>query len=120
MSQEAAVVEPHDGAGPYSIGSDVWPGLSKLIEECGEVIQVAGKLLGTGGNTTHWDGSDLRVRLQEELADLTAAIAFVGDFCDLDLTAVEGRIDAKYALFEQWHDAQAPVVAAVGLPEEGL
>ena len=32
-------------AGPYSIGSDVWPGLSKLAEESGEVVQVIGKIV---------------------------------------------------------------------------
>lgn len=90
-------------AGPYGIGSDMWPGLSKLIEECGEVIQVAGKILGTGGTAAHWDGTDLRERLTEELADLGAAMAFVGDHNDLDADALTERMDTKYALFEQWH-----------------
>lgn len=26
---------------PFSIGATVWPGLSKLIEEAGEVVQVS-------------------------------------------------------------------------------
>lgn len=29
----------------FSIGSKRWPGISKLIEECGEVLQIAGKLM---------------------------------------------------------------------------
>ena len=56
-------------AGPYSIGSDHWPGLSKVIEECGEVIQAAGKIIAANGDGQHWDGSDLRQRLEDEIAD---------------------------------------------------
>lgn len=36
---------PHE-SGDFSIGGTLWPGLSKLIEECGEVLQVGGKLIG--------------------------------------------------------------------------
>lgn len=37
------------GDGSFSLGSRTWPGLSKLVEECGEVLQIAGKIMGTGG-----------------------------------------------------------------------
>lgn len=97
--------EARDGAGPYSIGSDVWPGLSKLIEECGEVVQVAGKLLGTGGNTNHWDGTDLRERLQEEVADVIAAAQFVVEQCKLDPYVINDRTREKLLLFDMWHRA---------------
>jgi NTP pyrophosphatase (non-canonical NTP hydrolase) len=99
-------MEPRDGAGPYSIGSDVWPGLSKLIEECGEVIQVAGKLLGANGDPNHWDGSDLRLRLQEELADLTAAIQFVEHRNDLDGGVIWDRTHSKLRKFDTWHEGR--------------
>jgi len=88
---------------PYSIGSDRWPGVSKLIEEMGEVQQVLGKLLGTGGQPAHWDGSDLRVRLHEELADLQAAMMFVIETNDLDGEAILARSNAKFLRFKQWH-----------------
>lgn len=39
----------------FAIGSPVWPGLSKLAEEAGETLQVVGKLMGTGGESAHWD-----------------------------------------------------------------
>lgn len=90
-------------AGPYSIGSVHWPGLSKLIEEAGEVQQVAGKILGTGGRTDHWDGSDLRERLIEEMADLRAACAFVASLNGLDEEAIAQRERKKLAQFMQWH-----------------
>lgn len=96
-----------DGAhhGDFSIGSDVWPGTSKVIEEMGEALQVLGKLIGTGGDPTHWDGSDLRERLVEELGDVLGAIWFF-TLCNLsvqELIDVNERSDAKRLLFEQWH-----------------
>lgn len=90
--------------GDYSIGSRVWPGTSKLLEEMGELQQVLGKLLGAG-QTKHWDGSDLRQRLIEEIADVQAALSF---FVNHNLNAVEaseisGRELLKVAQFEKWH-----------------
>lgn len=92
--------------GPFQIGSDVWPGLSKLIEEAGEVQQVAGKLIMTGGDPGHWDGSDLRERLTEELADLQAAIEFVSEHGHLDVDKLYERRADKLRLFRKWHREQ--------------
>jgi hypothetical protein len=64
-----------NGSGDFSIGSKVWPGASKVIEEIGELMQVLGKLIAVAGDTKHWDG-DLRPRLVEEMGDLTAALMF--------------------------------------------
>ena len=88
----------------FAIESSHWSGLSKLNEECGEVIQIVGKILGTKGETTHFGGSDLRVRLEEELADLLAAIDF---FCENnvlsgDPLAIAKRRQAKLARFREW------------------
>lgn len=91
---------------PFSIGGKVWPGISKLIEEAGEVQQVAGKLLGTGGAVEHWDGSNLRDRLQEEIADVMAACQFVAEANQLDVDGIARRVDAKLATFHKWHREQ--------------
>jgi NTP pyrophosphatase (non-canonical NTP hydrolase) len=91
------------GHGDFSIGSNIWPGISKLIEEAGEVIQVSGKLIASHGESAHFDGSDLRERLADELGDLIAAIEFVEDHNQLDVDRIRQRIAAKRALFEQWH-----------------
>jgi NTP pyrophosphatase (non-canonical NTP hydrolase) len=91
--------------GPYSIGSDLWPGLSRLAEEAGEVIQVIGKLIGTHGDRSHFDGTDLRDWLTAELGDLQAAIAFVVDRNGLDWNAVNDRRALKRDTYEQWHQA---------------
>jgi len=93
-------------SGDFSLGSSVWPGVSKLIEECGEVQQVCGKLLGTGGLPNHWDGTDLSERLLEEMADVTAAVRFVLEENSLDEEAFEERIAAKLQLFREWHTEQ--------------
>ena len=89
----------------YAIGSDRWPGISKLIEEAGEVVQVAGKLLATGGAVDHWDGTNLRTRLIDEMGDLLAAIEFVADANGF-ANEVAARCAVKVALFEQWHQEQ--------------
>lgn len=92
-------------SGDFSIGSNVWPGTSKLIEEMGELQQVLGKLLGTAGEVNHWDGTNLRERLIEEIADLRAALIF---FTTVNLTAndsndLEARVCDKLVKFHEWH-----------------
>ncbi|MHB8407782.1 MAG: hypothetical protein ACYDHY_06665 [Acidiferrobacterales bacterium] len=88
---------------PYSIGSKIWPGLSKLIEEAGEVVQVAGKLLGTGGELEHWDGTNLKDRLEEEMGDLLAACDYVVMKCGLDGHRIEKQRAKKVRRFLKWH-----------------
>lgn len=90
----------------YGIGSSYWNGLAKLNEEAGELIQILGKLLATGG-TDHWEG-DLRPRLVEELGDLRAAIDFFATSClrPDELDAVVARTEAKIDLFERWEAEQ--------------
>jgi NTP pyrophosphatase (non-canonical NTP hydrolase) len=92
--------------GPYSIGADKWNGLSKLIEECGEVIQVAGKIIGASGAEEHWDGSNLPQRLLEELGDLQAAIFFITAHYDHTLACAKVRVRAieKFTKFEEWNE----------------
>jgi hypothetical protein len=75
------------------------------VEEMGELQQVLGKLIGSGGDAKHFDGSDLRVRLVEEIGDLQAALIF---FETQNLSAAERaqmyeRREQKLALFEKWH-----------------
>lgn len=106
------------GHGDFSIGSEIWPGISKLNEEMGEVLQVTGKLQGSSGERMHWDGSDLKLRLEEELGDLLAAAGFVGAHCDLDMVAIAARRKQKRALFEKWHRAGNPLSETPTPPAE--
>lgn len=95
------------GSGDFSIGSEVWPGTSKLLEEMGELQQVLGKLIAVAGSTEHWDG-DLRPRLIEELGDVSAAIGFFMEQNFVgDEAAIADRIVAKLLLFRKWHAEHA-------------
>jgi hypothetical protein len=96
------------GAG-FALGSAIWPGTSKLIEEQGELLQVLGKLLALGGSTEHWSG-DLRKMLVEEIADVQAALTV---FQDLNLThdermAIIERTHKKILLFSEWNRNPQP------------
>jgi hypothetical protein len=94
--------------GNFSIGGAVWPGVSKVIEEMGELQQVLGKLIATGGDIKHWDGFDLRTRLIEEIGDLYAALSFFmrHNLTPEDRLKIAERAQQKAALFEQWHKDQ--------------
>jgi hypothetical protein len=103
-SSTKAPERANDNEGPFSIGQNLWPGISKLIEECGEVIQIAGKLIATGGRTDHWSGLDLGVELEKEIGDLGAAIGFViRHNPQLNPERIYDRTTAKEALFDEWH-----------------
>ncbi|MBN9410874.1 MAG: hypothetical protein J0H69_17150 [Burkholderiales bacterium] len=79
-------------------------GLAKLIEECGEVAQIAGKLLAYP-NGNHPDGKgNLVERLQDELGDLEAAIQFICEAKGLDRRwAIQKRYEQKLVTFRAWH-----------------
>lgn len=88
----------------YAIGDTEWPGLSKLIEEAGELIQVSGKLMGSRGATNHWSG-DLKAKFIEECGDVMAAIAFFMEknFTDEDGERVVDQMELKFRTYEDWH-----------------
>jgi NTP pyrophosphatase (non-canonical NTP hydrolase) len=91
----------------FFIGADVWPGLSKLIEEAGEVVQVCGKLIATGGEPKHYDGTNLEHRLADELGDLLAAAECVITHSSPAFASrVLERYQQKLQLFNRWHVAQ--------------
>lgn len=94
------------GNGDFSIGSQIWPGTSKLLEEMGELQQVLGKLIATAGDTAHWSG-DLRQKMIDEIADVSAAIRFFSteNFSNDQLLAILNRADEKLSTFQKWHAA---------------
>jgi NTP pyrophosphatase (non-canonical NTP hydrolase) len=87
-----------------AIGSDVWPGLAKLAEECGELQQVIGKIMAYPDGE-HPDGAgDLAQRLQDEMADVVAAVRFVATNSDrISLHDIRDRIADKFGRFIEWH-----------------
>lgn len=98
------------GDGSFSLGSRTWPGLSKLVEECGEVLQIAGKIMGTGGAVQHWDGKgDLDERIALELCDLFAAARAFFQLNGFDGNPVYiQREIQKYRQFLKWHSENLP------------
>lgn len=96
------------GSGDFSIGSPLWPGTSKLIEEMGELHQVLGKLIASAGNTEHWSG-DLRPKLVEEIGDVFAALEFfkTENMTNEEQQGVYDRATKKLALFRRWHEEQS-------------
>jgi len=94
---------------PYCIGSDEWNGLSKLIEELGELQQVCGKLIGSQGESNHWSG-DLHAKFIEELGDVYASLDF---FVDMNFSPemqkdIYTRAFVKNTTFRKWdHDVKA-------------
>lgn len=79
-----------------------WQGICKLVEEQGELLQVIGKLMAFPDGQ-HPDGQgDLTQRLEDELADVGAALQYFIDQNKLDQVIMLTRAKMKQALFENW------------------
>lgn len=77
-------------------------GISKLIEECGELQQDLGKFL-TYGMGEHPDGKGpLRERIENEMADVLAAIQLVIQKHQLSTARINYRAQKKLELFLEW------------------
>jgi NTP pyrophosphatase (non-canonical NTP hydrolase) len=78
-------------------------GLVKLVEECGELQQVAAKKMTRMESDVHWDGQgSLKTRLEDEIADVIAAATIVRRNLRLDHRRILNRVADKEALFEKW------------------
>lgn len=89
---------------PYMIGASLWPGLAKIQEEAGELLEIIGKIQGCGGRNIHWDGSDLRGKLMDELPDVMAAIEYAISANKLPRRGIIDRYTAKLRTFIHWHN----------------
>lgn len=82
-----------------------YDGLTKLIEECGELTQIAAKKQAYFDTDEHPDGKgSMKKRLEEEIADVMAACALVVDTLNLDEPAILERISVKLERFLTWHN----------------
>lgn len=87
-----------------------WPGIAKMIEELGEVLQVLGKILGQPRPVDDeftkpdhgWRGENLRALLEDEVGDALAAADFVMRLEKLDREKIEKRRAKKLAQFSLW------------------
>lgn len=75
--------------------------LIKLVEECGEVIQMCSKIMLHGydevGPIHKSAGQDNRTRLEQELGDVHFWLEFLGDMGDIDYTKVLEHSVLKYS-----------------------
>lgn len=80
-------------------------GLVKLMEECGELTQIAAKMVAYPDTDEHPDGKgSMRARLIEEMGDTLAAITVTYEALALDRSAIAARREYKLGLFRQWRD----------------
>lgn len=87
----------------YFIGAGRLAGVSKIIEEAGELLEIIGKVQGSKGMFTHWTGH-LERKLYEEVADVYAALDFFMSHDGLKwVQAVNERRAKKLAMFKDWH-----------------
>lgn len=104
----------------FAFSDKDWPGIAKMVEECGElqevlplvilakslgtITQTQGKLLMIQGGTDHWSG-DLRKAMIEEMADVQAAMRFVAEhnLGKRERKSLATRVEKKLQRFEKWH-----------------
>lgn len=80
-------------------------GLVKLVEECGELCQIAAKKMTCMDTDDHWDGAgSLKERLEKEMGDVRGAIQFVSDMLNLDHVYINNRAVEKTLLFHYWNN----------------
>lgn len=100
--QMQSVNPPNPG---YTMNNTIWPGLAKVVEEAGEITQVAGKIMACFGQDTYYGGEDLRGHLQEEAADLIASLTYLIEENKLDKKAISKRVRKKLAKYYQWKES---------------
>ncbi len=76
-----------------------WRGIHKLIEECGEVLQVCGKL-GAFPDGEHPSGDLIARQLIDELTDLHAAMFYFME--ENGLTFDPERFKDKLQKYDNW------------------
>lgn len=77
-------------------------GLTKLVEECGELVQVAAKLIAYPDGKHPDSRGDLNERLEEEIADVMAACRFVIRKHGLAPDQIHMRIGHKLVVYGTW------------------
>lgn len=87
----------------YSFGSELMPGLSKMIEEMGELSQIIGKIQAVGHMGEHYNVRNLEKELVREMGDVRAAIAAFTEINGLSKEDVMQRESDKFLLFKRWH-----------------
>ena len=78
-------------------------GLVKLVEECGELIQITSKKMVYMDSDEHPDGAGpISTRLEDEAADVLAAIEVVVENFGLNRVRMTERAELKAERFREW------------------
>ncbi len=79
-------------------------GLTKLQEECAELIQISAKKAAYIDTDIHPDGpKPMSERMIEEMGDVLAAIEFVQEKFGLNKKAIQKRKKQKLEIFKKWY-----------------
>lgn len=83
-------------------------GLVKLVEECGELVQIAAKKMAYMHTDEHPDGAgSMKERLEDEIADVQAICHIVEKNFDLDRQKIVDRAFEKMKLFRHWMNEES-------------
>lgn len=77
-------------------------GMTKLIEECGELIQVAAKKIAYMEGPHPDKAGALDLRMEDEMGDVLAAIYFVKDKLGLSDHDITARMQMKSQNYLNW------------------
>ena len=86
-----------------SIGALTLPGLTKVVEEMGELAQVLAKISAIQEIGRYWDGSNLGAMLIDEIGDVEATLEYLKQKNKLDRKAIKKRKKFKLEKFARWH-----------------
>lgn len=94
-------------------------GLTKLLEECGELTQIAAKKCAYLDTDIHPDRmGSMNDRLENEIGDVRAAAAFVAEKLHLDIARIEERRREKLNRFRKWDRQEHMPHCACGHAQE--
>ena len=79
-------------------------GLTKLSEECGELVQASCKKMAYMDSKHPDKKGDLNRRIEEEMADVLAACEFVMETLKLDKKFINKRRKMKLKRFQKWDE----------------
>lgn len=79
-------------------------GLVKLVEECGELTQVAAKRIAypRGKHPDEYREKPLNLRIEDEMGDVMASIRFSAGKLGLNWTSILRRSTKKHLQFTRW------------------
>jgi NTP pyrophosphatase (non-canonical NTP hydrolase) len=77
--------------------------LAMLAEECGEVVQMVGKVIRHGYQSSHPDGGLWnRALLHKELADVIAVYELMVENCDFPMEKLTALVAKKRESMKKW------------------